>query len=88
MTLDEWEAKNGGKQAPGSTICSDHELAVSMQNQFDLEDSEGASSAGLQTELLGMFYSENASKPQHALRGRKSSISRGKGSRGPWRGTQ
>ena len=86
MTLDEWEAKNGGKQAPDSTVCSDHELAVSMQNQFDLEDSKGASSAGLQTELLGMFYSENVSTPHHALRGKKSSISRGKGRRGRWRG--
>eukprot|EP00890_Picochlorum_soloecismus_P002582 jgi/Picsp_1/3324/NSC_06163-R1_tudor domain-containing protein 3 isoform 1 len=82
ITLDEWEAKKGGMQAPGSEICSDHELAVSMQNQFDLEDCKGASSAGLQTELLGMFYSENTYNTTHAPRGRRPSSSRGKGRRG------
>jgi len=80
ITLDEWEARKGAEQAPGSATFSDHELAVAMQNQFDLEDCKGVSSAGLQTELLGMFYSENPSG--------RSSTSRGKGRRRPWRGAR
>jgi hypothetical protein len=80
MTLDEWEASK--KKLPGNECDIDHELAMKLQEQFDLEDRHNTVS--LQEDLQNSLYQKSnqmsASAAGTQIHG--SVDHRGRGSRG------
>ena len=75
MTLDEWEASK--KKLPGNERDIDHELAMKLQEQFDLEDQHNTVS--LQEDLQNSLYQKSN---QMSASGHGSVDHRGRGSRG------
>ncbi|CAK9192878.1 unnamed protein product [Sphagnum troendelagicum] len=85
MTLDEWEALKATSSSPATPILSDQELAWRLQQQFNLEDSQGGQKpkeldAAEQLRLsMFSFASDSASRGESGNRGGGRGRARGRG---------